>query len=100
MPARSPNPAAPMPELAETYQLCALAFQHALEARLLFPRTIATYLSAVHVLGQFLATHEGMPRDPEKIRRSHSEALLIDLHARGNEPNTIDNRRGLVAFFG
>ena len=107
MPASPNRSTITSPLVSESYQMLAQAFRHSLEARLLSPRTITAYMSAVNILGAFLATGDRLPQDPAKIRREHIEALLIHLQARGtnlqakgNKPNTVSDRyRGLQPFF-
>lgn len=60
--------------------------------------TIATYASAVELLGAFLE-RMGMPVDPPNIKREHIEAFIADLLDHWT-PGTANNRyRGVQAYF-
>jgi site-specific recombinase XerD len=75
------------------------SFRRSLLAENKAPRTIRTYLEALGLFGEFLAS-QGMPTDIEGIHREHVEAFIADLLNRGQRPATAANRyRSLQAFF-
>jgi len=62
------------------------------------PKTLETYMEAVHGLDRFLA-ERGMPQAIESVKREHVESFIIDLLERWT-PATASNRfRSLQQFF-
>jgi site-specific recombinase XerD len=77
----------------------AASYQRHLQATNKAPRTIQTYMAAIELLGAYLES-QGMPTDPEAIRREHVESFIAD-HLDRFKPATASNRyRALLSFFG
>lgn len=75
------------------------AFARHLQAENKSAATVASYLTAVTQLRDFLRT-QGMPLTVANIRREHVEAFLIDLRRTGKAPNSVANRyRSLQQFY-
>jgi site-specific recombinase XerD len=78
--------------------LLAASFRRHLLAANKAPRTVAGYLDAVRLLGEFLAA-EGMPGDVAALSREHIESFIADILTRA-KPATASNRyRALQQFF-
>jgi site-specific recombinase XerD len=74
------------------------SFERCLRAANRSPRTVGTYMEAVHQFGAFLISR-GMPTDVTAIRREHVESYVEDVLTRW-KPATASNRfRALQQFF-
>jgi site-specific recombinase XerD len=90
-PAQSPPLRGDLPLLAASFRRHLLATNKA-------PRTVAGYLDAVRLLGEFLAA-QGMPGDVAALTREHIEEFVADILTRA-KPATASNRyRALQQFF-
>ncbi|MGZ6896051.1 MAG: phage integrase N-terminal SAM-like domain-containing protein, partial [Acidimicrobiia bacterium] len=75
------------------------SFQRSLKAAGKSPKTVATYLEAVHQFSAFLAA-QGMPTDVAHIHREHVEVFVVALQEAGRAPATVSNRfRALQQFW-
>jgi site-specific recombinase XerD len=89
---------APAPPVRGDLPLLAASFRRHLLASNKAPRTVAGYLDAVRLLGEFLAVH-GMPGDVAALTREHIEEFVADILTRA-KPATASNRyRALQQFF-
>lgn len=80
------------------FQQLSKSFQRSMLASNKSPKTVETYLEALRLFGEYLAT-QGMPQDVAHMRREHVESFIAHLLERW-KPATANNRyRALQQFF-
>lgn len=87
-----------MIETATAIEGLAKSFQLALLARRRSPRTVQSYLEACGQLAAFLKA-QGMPTDPEHVKREHVEAFIVALLARSKPATAVNRFKSLQQFF-
>lgn len=81
------------------YAFYTSSFSLALRARNVSAATHYTYLAGVNLLIDFVKA-EQVASDITQITRTHIQAFLADLHAKGQKPTTVATRyRALQAYF-
>jgi site-specific recombinase XerD len=106
MPYRKKTPVQLQNPLTASYWVLMASYERSLRAQNLRPRTIAGYLDAARLLGEFLQ-RSGMPLDAGAITREHVESWLVAMaetpHQRTGKPvspATLSNRyKSVQPFF-